>query len=101
MLPSRSSGTVHFICLGLCLRGHLLVLGVCLLGGTLSHFVLEPALLPGGMLAESVGQWIGIGKGRGTGFLFVLVGPLGALVSLTGILSRRLRQLEDEIKDAF
>lgn len=72
-----------------------------LLGGTLSYFVLEPALLPGGALADSVGQWIGTGKGRGTGFLFLLVGALGALVSLTGIASRRLRGLEDEIRDAY
>jgi DHA3 family macrolide efflux protein-like MFS transporter len=44
------------------------------IGGTLAHYVFEPALLPGGFLFDSVGAWFGTGKGRGTGLLFFVIG---------------------------
>jgi hypothetical protein len=45
-----------------------------LLAGPLSDKVFNPLLLKGGLLAESVGGLIGIGSGRGIGFLLILLG---------------------------
>ncbi|RYE93349.1 MAG: MFS transporter, partial [Oxalobacteraceae bacterium] len=45
-----------------------------MIGGTLGFYVFEPALLPSGFWADSVGSWFGTGKGRGNGFMFVAIG---------------------------
>jgi len=70
-------------------------------GGLLTFHVFEPALMPGGMWFDSVGSWFGTGKGRGTGFLFLLMGAGVALVSLLSLADRRLYRFEDEVGDAF
>lgn len=69
-------------------------------GGTLAHHVFEPALLSGGLWADSLGPWFGVGKGRGTGLLFVVVGLAAALVSLLPMLHAELRRIDEEVPDA-
>lgn len=71
------------------------------LGGTLAHYLFEPALLSGGIWFDSIGAWFGQGKGRGTGFLFFVVGATGAAVALFSLCHRRLYTLDTDVKDAI
>jgi hypothetical protein len=71
-----------------------------LAAGPLADHVFEPAMLPGGAWAASwVGQLLGIGPGRGIGFMFVL-GGLGVLVITALMYSYpRMRFVETELPD--
>jgi DHA3 family macrolide efflux protein-like MFS transporter len=71
------------------------------IGGSLAHYVFEPALMPGGFWADSVGAWFGIGRGRGTGFLFFVVGLGVAAAVLPAFFHRGLRRFDDEVSDAL
>lgn len=71
-----------------------------LLAGPLAEFVFEPALMPGGALADSVGSVIGTGPGRGIGLMFVLLGLLMSLVAALGYAVRSIRRVEQELPDA-
>ena len=53
-----------------------------LTAGSLADW-LEPLLLPGGLLAGSLGQLVGVGVGRGTGLIFVAIAVFTLVV--TGI----------------
>lgn len=68
--------------------------------GPLADYVFNPLLLPNGLLADSVGQIIGVGPGRGIGLLFITLGLLIVLAVLGGRLSPRLWNVEDELPDA-
>jgi DHA3 family macrolide efflux protein-like MFS transporter len=72
-----------------------------LLAGPLADRVFEPMFAPGGALAGSVGRLIGVGPGRGIGFLFMLLGGLVLAVLALASLNPRLRRLETEIPDAL
>ncbi|HEV8581050.1 MAG TPA: MFS transporter [Thermoanaerobaculia bacterium] len=72
-----------------------------LIAGPLADRVFEPMLIPGGALADSVGRVIGVGEGRGVGFLFVLLGAMVLVVVGLASLNPRLRRLESEIPDAL
>jgi MFS transporter len=72
-----------------------------LIGGVLANSVFEPALLVDGSWAHGVGSWFGIGKGRGTGFLFFVVGSVAVVVSMLALLDRRIHRLESEVEDAL
>jgi MFS family permease len=72
-----------------------------LVGGVLGEKVFEPALRTHGAWAHSIGLWFGVGPGRGTGLLFCVIGLLVCLLSLAAMSSRRLRQLEADVPDAF
>ncbi len=67
--------------------------------GPLADDVFEPLLLAGGPLAGSVGRIIGVGPGRGIGLMFVLSGALLAVKTVVGMLSPRLRRVEEELPD--
>ena len=71
------------------------------IGGSLAHYVFEPALMPGGFWAASVGTWFGVGHGRGTGFLFFVVGLGVAAAVLPAFFHRGLRRFDDEVSDAL
>ncbi|HLU44092.1 MAG TPA: MFS transporter [Natronosporangium sp.] len=71
-----------------------------LLAGPLADRVAEPAMAPGGALADSVGRLIGTGNGRGIALLFCAVGLLLVLIAVIGASSARLRRLEVELPDA-
>ncbi len=72
-----------------------------LIAGPLADRVFEPLLTPTGLLAGSVGQLIGVGKGRGIGLLFVIMGAVAMLAAVAGYLSPRLRRVEEELSDAL
>jgi hypothetical protein len=70
-----------------------------LLGGPLADLVFEPLLAPGGALADSVGQVIGVGPGRGVAFLLMVLGSFAILVALTASLFPALRNVERDLPD--
>ncbi len=72
-----------------------------LLAGPLADRVFEPLLAANGRLAGSVGLVIGVGQGRGIGFLYILIGAFSILVSVAGFLFPRVRFVEDEVPDAL
>jgi hypothetical protein len=72
-----------------------------LVAGPLADHVFEPLLVAGGPLAGSVGRLLGVGPGRGIGFIFVVMGVAHVLMTVAGFSYRRLRLLEDELPDAI
>lgn len=75
------------------------VLGFCL-AGPLSEKVFEPLLNSGGRLAGLVGSMIGVGSGRGLGLMFIALGTLMTLISVTAYSVPAIRQI-DELAEAF
>lgn len=71
------------------------------LAGPLADRVFEPMFMPGGALAGSVGAVIGVGAGRGIGFLFVLLGVLVVAGLAVAWTFPRLRRVEEELPDAL
>lgn len=69
--------------------------------GPIAERWFEPWLSPGGILAGSIGRVIGTGRGRGIGFLFVVMGACVLVVVVAAGLSPRLRNMEDELPDAL
>jgi diaminobutyrate-2-oxoglutarate transaminase len=65
-------------------------------GSLLVDHWFQPALMPGGLYAESIGRWLGIGAGRGVGMLFVVAGALFALLPLSVLLYGPMRRLDWE-----
>jgi MFS family permease len=72
-----------------------------IIAGPLVDRVFRPLLLEGGALVNSVGQLIGVGPGRGTGFMFIVVGGVSILVAGVGYLNPHVRNVEDELPDAM
>lgn len=70
-----------------------------LLAGPLADKVFEPLLAAEGALANSVGQVIGTGPGRGIGLLFIILGILTVLTTIAGYSYPRLRAVENELPD--
>lgn len=68
--------------------------------GLLADQVFEPLLQPTGLLAGTVGQWLGVGPGRGIGFFYICVAILIVLLVGIAYLQPRIRQVEAEIPDA-
>jgi diaminobutyrate-2-oxoglutarate transaminase len=79
---------------------NLMAMCVVMLGGaSLGERIFEPALAPGGLWADSIGTWVGTGKGRGYGLLFIVSGTLGTLISLVALAQSRLRHLDELVGD--
>jgi diaminobutyrate-2-oxoglutarate transaminase len=68
-------------------------------GGYLAEHVFEPALAIGGPWADTVGAWIGAGKGRGLGFMFIVCGALGGALSLLALVPGRFRNFDELTRD--
>lgn len=71
-----------------------------ILAGPLSDYVFQPMFEVGGVLAGSVGQVIGVGSGRGIGFLLIVTGFINLVLVIWAYLQPRIRLVEDEIPDA-
>jgi hypothetical protein len=72
-----------------------------ILAGPLADNVFEPLMAANGALAGSIGQWLGVGAGRGMGLMFVVFGLMLTVFSAFMLLYPRLRNLEQEIPDAI
>lgn len=70
-----------------------------LIAGSLADQVFEPLLAKDGALADSIGQIIGVGPGRGIGLLFILAGSLPIVAAIIGYLYPPLRHVEDDLPD--
>lgn len=64
-------------------------------GGLLADHLFEPALQPGGLLADSVGLLVGTGPGAGMSAMFLFTALLGMLTGLLGLLSPAIQKLEE------
>lgn len=62
--------------------------------GLLADYLFTPLLVENGKLAGSIGKLIGVGSGRGTGFLIMIAGGLLALVAILLYRIQSVRQLE-------
>ncbi|MFE0026726.1 amino acid adenylation domain-containing protein [Amycolatopsis sp. NPDC059021] len=76
-----------------------LPLGYLVTGPLADHFF-RPLLQPGGALADSLGQVLGTGPGRGLGAVIILSGLLLTGWTVRAWFNRRLRFLEDALPDA-
>lgn len=65
------------------------------LSGILADYVFTPLLLPQGALAGTVGRFVGVGAGRGTGLLIITAGLLLSVTSLVLYRIKAVRQLDD------
>ncbi len=70
-----------------------------LLLGPLADHVFEPALMPGGALADAFGWLVGIGPGAGMAFMCVGAGLLAMLLPLLGYAIPLVRDVEALIPD--
>jgi MFS transporter, DHA3 family, macrolide efflux protein len=71
-----------------------------LVAGPLADKIFNPLLLPQGPLANSIGQVIGVGPGRGIGLLFMVLAILNVIFAIGAYLYPHLRLVEDELPDA-
>ncbi len=70
------------------------------IAGPLADRVFQPLMVEGGPLAASLGQVIGVGPGRGTGLLFIVMGVAALAFSLIAFSIPRIRNVERELPDA-
>ena len=70
-----------------------------LAAGPLADNLFEPWMQAGGRLSASAGVFLGVGPGRGIGLLFICLGICAALSTAAGLMSSRLRNVEDELPD--
>ncbi|MEV0393600.1 non-ribosomal peptide synthetase/MFS transporter [Polymorphospora rubra] len=74
-------------------------LGQAVLAPTLVP-IFEPLLEDGGPLAGTAGVVLGVGPGRGTGLLYILLGLCIAVVVAVSLRIRSLARFDDEVADA-
>lgn len=79
--------------------GQLLSPAGYLLGGILADRFFEPAMQPGGALASTFGELVGVGPGAGMALLFFMTSLGGAAISLSGYLFPSIRHVEEELTD--
>lgn len=68
--------------------------------GPLADKIFEPLMTPNGLLAGSIGKIIGVGKGRGIGLMFIVMGILTVLATIIAYRYKPLRLLEEQLPDA-
>jgi MFS family permease len=68
--------------------------------GALADQFFEPIMAKDGALANSIGQIIGVGHGRGMGLMFIILGLFSLVATLIAYLYPRLRCVEHELPDA-
>jgi len=73
-----------------------------ILSGILADEVFIPLLVEGGALADTfVGDWLGVGPGRGIGLMMICSGFLMMIISGIAYANPRIRNVETEIPDAI
>ncbi len=72
-----------------------------ILSGILADNVFIPLLVEGGPLTETfVGDWLGVGPGRGIGLMMICSGLMLLIISVIAYANPRIRNVETEIPDA-
>jgi len=95
-VPNQYQGRILSIGGGLVL---LVSVFVIFCGGIVGEKILEPAFAEGGGLVMTIGSWIGTGKGRGMGFMFIICGSVGFIVALSA-LATKLSRLDFLVADS-
>lgn len=72
-----------------------------IMAGPLVDKVLNPIMEQDGLLADSVGQIIGVGEGRGIGLLFIIIGIIFVFVTAIIYLQPKVRNIDKDIPDAI
>jgi len=67
--------------------------------GPLADRVMEPALQPGGALADAFGPLVGVGPGAGMGLMLVVAGAVTGVIGLAGYLRPLVRDVEARLPD--
>ena len=70
-----------------------------LLVGPLADFVFEPAMLPGGQLAGTLGWLVGVGPGAGMSLIVIMAGFGASLVGIVSYSFNVIRNAEDILPD--
>jgi MFS transporter, DHA3 family, macrolide efflux protein len=84
------------------LTGMITQIGVVLsyiVAGPIADKIFEPLFANGGLLVGNIGRIIGVGKGRGIGFIFIITGLTVVAVSLIAYSIPRVKLLEVELSD--
>jgi len=68
--------------------------------GPLTDRVFQPLMVPGGLLAASLGRWIGTGPGRGIALMFLAMAIFPLLIAVWGFANPRVRYVERDLPDA-
>jgi len=71
------------------------------IAGPLADRVFEPLMAAGGTLSGSIGQFIGVGPGRGIGLMLIVMGFINAASTISAFMRPRIRYIQDEIPDAI
>lgn len=95
-VPLEKRGRIFSVLGSTILATTLLVL---LFGGIVADEIFEVALSDGGRLSSTLGPWIGTGKGRGLGLMFIVAGVVGLFISL-GALRTSILHLDLKVSDA-
>ena len=76
-------------------------LSICayLLAGPLVDRVFNPLMAENGLLADSIGKFIGVGFGQGIALLLILLGMVNLIAVAIACREPRLRNLETELPD--
>ena len=72
-----------------------------LLAGPLADRVFEPLMAEGGALAATVGQFIGVGEGRGYALFFIVLALASVVASLVVLAYEPVRTLEETMPDVI
>lgn len=67
--------------------------------GPIIDYLFEPAMMENGILANSLGTFLGVGVGRGMGLFISLIGILWVIASIIVYANPRVRNLEVELPD--
>lgn len=70
-----------------------------LLSGILADRIFEPVMAVDGVLAQSVGQFIGSGDGRGIALMYIVFGLVTLLGTFIAFLYKPMRNVERELPD--
>ncbi|MFI5836678.1 amino acid adenylation domain-containing protein [Micromonospora sp. NPDC051300] len=96
-VPQRFHGRV--LSLNTVIAWSTLPVGWTLVGPVGSH-LLEPLMQPGGALAGTAGRLLGVGDGRGTGLLYLILAAAIAAVVLVSLRRPRIATFDDAVPDA-
>jgi hypothetical protein len=70
-----------------------------MIAGPLADAVMTPSMMPGGALSGTFGWLVGVGPGAGIGLLFVFLGLVATIISLSGYAFKAIRDVEKDIPD--
>lgn len=93
-IQGRVFATINMICLSCIPLAYVVA-------GPLADRIFEPLMAADGLLAESIGQIIGVGPGRGIGLLFITMEIIAILVTFSIYRYPRLRFVEEELPDVI